>query len=77
MIGALVGGVVFLILLAVIFGIFLFVFWILMLIDCVKRDFKKDNEKLVWVLVIVLLGFIGATIYYLVVRINDKKGKKK
>ena len=50
-----------------------------MLIDCVKRDFKNDNEKIAWVLVIALLGFLGAAVYYFAVKINDKNktGKKK
>ena len=51
-----------------------------MLVDCAKRDFNKDNEKVVWIIVIALLGAIGAAIYYFVVKINDKdktKIKKK
>lgn len=56
-------------------GIFFaaFVFWILMLIDCVKRKFKKDTEKIVWVLVIIYTGIIGALIYYFIVK---NKGKR-
>ena len=78
MIGGLIFGMIFLIVLAIAAVIFLFVFWIKMLIDSIKRNFKNENEKIVWVLVIVLLGFLGATIYYFVVKENDKKsGKKK
>ena len=78
MIGRLIFGMIFLIVLAIAAVIFLFVFWIKMLIDSIKRNFKNENEKIVWVLVIVLLGFLGATIYYFVVKANDKKsGKKK
>ncbi|MBW3011214.1 PLDc N-terminal domain-containing protein [Candidatus Woesearchaeota archaeon] len=50
-----------------------FVFWVLMLIDCVKRDFKGDNDKVVWILVLVFVGFIGALIYYFVIRRPAKK----
>ena len=45
-----------------------FVFWILMLIDAIKRDFPKDDDKLLWVLVLIFAGFIGAIIYYFMVK---------
>jgi TctA family transporter len=41
-----------------------FVFWILMLVDAAQRDFKKEDEKIVWILVIVLAGWIGALVYF-------------
>jgi len=71
------------VLLALIFGliifalaIIVFVFWILMLVDCVKRNFKQDTEKIVWVLVIIFTGIIGALIYYFIVKAKDKHKKK-
>jgi uncharacterized BrkB/YihY/UPF0761 family membrane protein len=59
--------------------IYLFVFWILMIIDCAKRDFKNDTDKIVWILVIIFLHIIGALIYYFVVKRkdNDKIRKRK
>lgn len=42
------------------------VFWIMMLIDAAKREFPNENDKLIWILVIVLVGVIGAIIYYFV-----------
>ena len=51
----------------------LFAFWIWMLIDCLKRNFGKGNDKLVWVLVIIFLPILGAAIYYFAVRAKDKK----
>jgi hypothetical protein len=50
-----------------------FIFWLLMIIDCAKRSFKNDTDKVIWILVIVLVGFIGAIIYYFVVRRPAKK----
>jgi membrane protein DedA with SNARE-associated domain len=44
------------------------VIWILMLVDCAKRDFPKENDKLLWILIIVLAGAIGAIVYYFVVK---------
>lgn len=67
----LLGVIVGLIVLAL--AIAVFVFWILMLIDCVKRQFKGDSEKIVWVLVIIFTGIIGALIYYFIVKAKDKK----
>ena len=67
-------------LIAILAGIFLFVFWLWMLVDCLKRDFKKDYEKIVWVLVMIFLHLLGAIIYYFVVKISKKvvvKEKKK
>lgn len=43
-------------------------FWIWMLVDCVNRNYKKENDKIVWVLVIVLAGIVGAIIYYFIVK---------
>ena len=58
---------------------FLFVFWLWMLIDCLKRDFKKDIEKIAWILVLIFLHILGTIVYYFVVKVNDKNkdGKKK
>ncbi len=49
------------------------VFWILMLVDSIKRKYKDDNDKIVWVLVIVLLGILGAIVYYFVIKRDKKK----
>jgi len=65
--------IVIIILLAIILGIASFVFWILMVIDAAKRGFKNSNEKVVWIIVIVLLGALGALIYYFAVKRNSKK----
>lgn len=43
-------------------AIALFAFWLWMLIDCVQREFEGNN-KVIWILVIVLAGWIGAIIY--------------
>ena len=54
-----------------------FVFWLWMLIDCLKRSDDKfaiggNNAKLIWVLVIIFTGFIGALIYYFIIKIKRK-----
>jgi len=74
--GALIGGFflfIFLIwLILIVACILLFIFWIFMIIDVAKRNFKSENDKIVWILVVILAGFIGAIIYYFVIKHPDK-----
>ena len=51
---------------------FLLVFWLWMLIDCLKRDFKRDIDKVVWILVLIFLHILGAIVYYFVVKVPVK-----
>ena len=48
-----------------------FIFWVWMLIDCVRREFSGNNDKIIWIVVILLLGWLGALIYLIAGR---KKG---
>jgi len=57
-----------LILIGVALAIFLFVFWILMIIDVAKRKFKHEGDKIVWIIIVVLLGWLGALIYYFAIK---------
>jgi hypothetical protein len=62
---ALFGIIILLIwLLAIGLAIAAFVFWIVALVDCVRRDFPGPNDKVVWVLVIVFAHTLGAIIYW-------------
>lgn len=49
----------------VVFGITI---WIMMLIDVVKRKFPNDNDRTTWILVVALTGWIGALIYYFIIK---------
>ena len=51
----------------------LFLFWISMLVDCMKRDFRKDSDKIAWALMLIFLNLIGALVYYFIVKIPGKK----
>ena len=53
--------------------IFLFVFWIRMIIDVAKRDIPN---KTTWVLIIVLLNWLGSLIYYFQVKRPATKKEK-
>ena len=56
---ALVGGVI---------AVAAFAFWIWMLIHAITNKGLTDVEKIVWVLVVLFLHFIGALIYFFVGR---------
>jgi len=44
----------------------LFVFWLVVLIDCIKNEPSEGNDKIIWILVIVLLHALGALLYLLI-----------
>ena len=56
-----------------VFGLIAMAFWIWMLIDCLKHESSEGNDKLIWVLVIVLTNWIGALIYFFVRRPERKR----
>jgi ABC-type Mn2+/Zn2+ transport system permease subunit len=69
--GIIFGFILTLIIIALIFLIF--VFWISMLINSITRKYREESDKIVWVLVIIFTGIIGALIYYFIVKKKDKK----
>ena len=44
------------------------VLWVCALVDVLKKEFPGENEKLMWILIIVLTGWIGALIYWFIGR---------
>ena len=55
-------------------------FWIFMLCDCLQRnteDFPRtgEHEKLIWSVVLIVLNFIGAIMYYFLVRMQNNQEK--
>jgi len=38
-------------------------FWLWALVDCLQRDFEEPSQKVLWVLVIVFVHFVGALLY--------------
>jgi hypothetical protein len=64
-----VGAIgILLLLMIVVVAAAIFAFWLWMLIDALRNKALSDTEKLVWVLVIVFLHFLGALIYFFVAR---------
>ena len=46
-------------------GIFGTILWIWMLVDCLMNEPSEGNDKIIWVLVIILTHWIDALIYLL------------
>ena len=69
---------------AVIIGIALFIFWLIMLIDAFKRtNWEDENQKNLWLILLIVSIFVSlwglsAILYYFIVkRALDKKPGKK
>lgn len=46
-------------------GLLCFIFWVVALVDCLKGN---SSNKLLWVVVIILLPFLGTVLYFLLGR---------
>ncbi len=57
--------------------IFVFAFWIWMIVDCAKRNFKNDLEKIIWIVIIAITSWVGALVYYIVIKRLNPKGLSK
>lgn len=55
-------------------SILLFIFWIVMLIHAAS---KPIDNKVVWVIIIVLLGVLGAIIYFFAIKLPFDKQQKQ
>jgi hypothetical protein len=54
--------------LVIIFGVFGTIFWIWAILDCAQHESPTDNDKIVWILIILLLNWLGAALYTIVRR---------
>lgn len=59
--------------LVLLLGVGYFAFWIWMIVDCVTKE-EGSGSKVAWLLVIILLGLIGAPLYFFVRKL-PRKGK--
>jgi hypothetical protein len=68
MIAGIVSGVFGLIffLIKLVIGILCCVFWLWMLIHAIGNKGLSDGEKIVWVLVIIFLPFLGSVLYFFI-----------
>jgi hypothetical protein len=44
-------------------GIGCTVLWIYCLVDIIRADFKGENDKIIWLLLIIFLPLIGSILY--------------
>jgi len=54
--------------LLILFALVAKAFWIWMIIDVATNEPGEDQNKIVWLLVVIFTSFIGAAIYYFVRR---------
>jgi len=45
-----------------------------MIIDCAKRKFRNDVEKIIWIVVIVFATWLGSVVYFIVVKCLNPHG---
>jgi hypothetical protein len=48
----------------VLLGIFLLALPIWAIVDIIRSDFKKPDNRLLWIILIVLVPIVGSIIYY-------------
>lgn len=48
------------------FGLALTAVWIFALIDVVRSDFRGNNDKIIWLLLVILLPFLGTILYFVI-----------
>ena len=56
------------------------IFWVWIFIDCLTREnYKEQNDKIVWVIVLLLSSILGAVLYYFLVKrkLGDKKKRSR
>jgi len=69
-------GFILLLALIVLLAIGLFAFWVWMLVDCAQapEPIGDNTRRLVWILVLVFTGWIGAILYFFLVRQPRRAG---
>ena len=72
----------FFMIISMLINLVLFVFWVIAIIDCIKRDnkdfaFGGENAKLIWILILILVGSVSPLVYYLLIIQEKQKPQKK
>jgi hypothetical protein len=68
MIAGLIHGVIgiFLFLVGLVISVACFAFWLWMLVHAIQNKALSDGERIVWVLVIIFLPFLGSILYFFI-----------
>lgn len=70
----LVGGMFVLMGIGISVAVVLGVYWLWMLVDCMKNPKITGTEKAVWVLIVLCFNWIGGLVYYFTVRKGESTG---
>jgi Phospholipase_D-nuclease N-terminal len=54
-----------------IWGLLALVLWIWALADIIRRNFRNSNTKLIWIIIVILIPFLGSVLYLVLGR-NQK-----
>lgn len=49
----------------VVFGSLAFLLWLFAVIDCLRSDFRRGEDKIAWLVVVILLPLIGTGLYFI------------
>ena len=53
-----------------VFGLATIILWLIAMIDILRSEFRGQNDKLIWVLIVLFAPFIGAILYVIIGRKN-------
>lgn len=70
----LIGGMFILMAIGILIAFVLGVYWIWMLVDCIKNQKIQGTEKAVWVLIVLGFNWLGGLVYYFTVRKGETTG---
>lgn len=50
------------------FGLLCLILWVWAIIDIINSRFREDSTKIIWILLVIFLPFLGTLLYYVVGR---------
>lgn len=45
-------------------GLVIFSLWVWSIVDIIQSDFQRDLDKIIWLIVVLTLHFLGSILYY-------------
>ncbi|MEA3307258.1 MAG: PLD nuclease N-terminal domain-containing protein [Elusimicrobiota bacterium] len=46
-------------------GLLMQISWLWMLIDCIRNEVNENNERVIWVLIMLFFNVLGAVAYFI------------
>lgn len=50
------------------FGLLCLVLWIWAIVDIINSRFREDSTKIIWILLVIFLPFLGTLLYFVIGR---------